>query len=134
MWTHYVVNVRKYLSWYRTINDSFNNDALTLKEMLLAFVVYFGRKRRKKRAARCARIFIIIFCIHCPVSAFIKWWWCINAVDNIIDFFLRLFYLYFPLSLLPNWNMRGFKDLLFRLFILLANDWFYLQKREKKLR
>lgn len=98
-----------YLSRYGAINDSLNNDALTLKEMLLDFFflsfTYFGPqglwKERKSRPDVNAYL-LLFFCMCCTVFAFIKWWWCINSVDNIMDFFLSLFFLFCHCSLIET--------------------------------
>lgn len=44
-----------------------------------------------------------------------KRWWCINSVDNIMDFFFARSAVYI---LFPNWNM-GFKDLCVFYIVLL---------------
>lgn len=97
-----------YLSRYGAINDSFNNDALTLKEMLLDFFLsftYFGPqglwKERKSRPDVNAYL-LLFFCMCCTVFAFIKWWWCINSVDNIMDFFLVSLFLFCHCSLIET--------------------------------
>lgn len=46
-----------YLSRYGAINDSLNNDALTLKEMLLDFFFYvFWSSRSMKREKRASQM------------------------------------------------------------------------------